>query len=226
MIINTTTKALQLIRELLSDPVDFENRGRGNELLQFYGDGISLDSLLPLLSHHHVSVRGTAMFVAAELGVRGRPLVDAIAPLVDDSDSHIAWDAMESIFLCTTDTFMERFVVVVKQLGNSSRPLRHLAMRLISKADLAQLLGARSRCEELGEDALVHAKCLQILIDSESGEGRNVREMLDSNIELVRLYGAIAANRLYRMHPELLEYAASNSNQDVGMFATEALDVK
>lgn len=94
------------------------------------------------------------------------------------------------------------------------------------KADLAQLLGARSRCEELGEAALVHAKCLQILIDSESGEGRNVREMLDSNIELVRLYGAIAANRLYRMHPELLEYAASNSNQDVGMFATEALDVK
>ncbi|MES2790543.1 MAG: hypothetical protein V4719_13105 [Planctomycetota bacterium] len=66
MTINKTTKALQLIRELQSDPVDFENRGRGNELLQFYGEGISLDSLLPLLSHHHVSVRGTAMFVAAE----------------------------------------------------------------------------------------------------------------------------------------------------------------
>jgi hypothetical protein len=215
------TKVLQLIKELLDDPVDFENRGRGNEILGLYYNGI-LDSIRPLLSHPNASVRGTAMFVAAELGIVSRPLIDAIAPLTDDLDPHIAWDAMDSVLVCATDIFADRFVFVVKQLDNNLAPLRRLAMRLISKASLPQLCGAQSRCAELGNSALVHEQCLQVLIDSECSEISDPEEMLESNTELVRFYGAIVAQRAMAVRPQALEFAAANTNSDVKQFALEA----
>jgi hypothetical protein len=218
-------EVLQLINELLDDPVDFEHRGRGNEILGLYYDGI-LDSLRPLLSNPNISVRGTAMFVAAELGIGAQPLIDAIAPLTDDPDPHIAWDAMESVLVCGTDIFADRFVVVVKQLENNLAALRHLAMRLISKASPSQLYGAKSRCGELGNTAVVHEQCLQILLDSECSEACDPHEMLESNTELVRLYGAIMAKRTMAICPQALELAASNSNPDVKHFALEAKGVK
>lgn len=214
-------KVLRLIEELLDDPVDFENRGRGNEILGLYYNGI-LDSLGPLLSHPNVCVRGTAMFVAAELGTISRPLIDEIAPLTSDSDPHISWDAMESVLVCATDMFADRFVVVVQQLENNLAALRRLAMRLISKAYISQLHGAKSRCGELGDSGPVHDKCLQILIDSECNEVNNIQYMLDSNTELVRFYGAIIAKRAMAIRPQGLDVAAANTNLDVKQFALEA----
>jgi hypothetical protein len=219
-------QVLQLINQLLRDPIDFQNRGRGNELLSFYFNGSALDSLRPLLSHQHKSVRGTAMFVAAELGVEGRPLIDAIVPLTDDTEPHTAWDAMESVFLCATDTFADRFVFVVKQLENTSGPLRQLAMELISKAQVSQLHGALSRCEMLGESAPIHEKCLSILVDSRRDEVRDANEMLESDTELIRLYGAILARRLVTKHSQLLELAASNEHPEVKEFAVDQLETR
>jgi hypothetical protein len=214
-------KVIQLIEELLDDPVDFENRGRGNEILGLYYDGI-LDTLRPLLSHPNVSVRGTAMFVAAELGIGSQPLIDAIVLLTDDLDPHIAWDAIDSVLVCAIDSYSSHFVVVVKQLENNLAALRRLAMRSISKARLSQLYGAKSRCGELGKTALVHEQCLQILVDSECGKVYDSHKMLDSNTELVRLYGAILAKRTMSIHPQALEFAAANTNPDVKQFALDA----
>ena len=219
------TRISQLIKELLANPVDFENRGRGNELLEFHCNEL-LDSIRPLLSHPNDSVRGTAMFVANELGIGSRPLIDAVIPLMNDVVPRTAYDAMESVFLCATDVFADRFVFVVEQLEYTPGVLRQSAMELISKASVSQLYGAKTRCGEIGNSAQIHEKCLQSLIESKVGEIPDVHEMLDSDTELVRLYGVVIAKRIMSKCPKAIEYAAANTNLDVRQFALESKGVK
>jgi hypothetical protein len=214
-------KMSQLIKELISNPVEFENHGRGNELLKCFEGGESLNSLRPLLSHENSSVRGTAMFVVSELGTGGCQLLDAIIPLVEDSDPHIAWDAMESVFLCSNEKLPDSFFVVVRKLESPSGPLRRLAMRLISKASPRQLIGARNRLEEFGKNFLIHGYCLQVLINGKTIDYNSIKQMLDCDKRLVRLYGAIAANRLFQEYPDLLELASLNTDPDVQKFVSE-----
>lgn len=133
---------------------------------------------------------------------------------------------MESVSLCASGHYSDRFVAVVGQLSNDAEPLRRLAMRLISKADRSQLEGAKRRCKELSGCDSVHEHCLQILIDGDSVVDDAIRQMLDSDNKLVCLYGAVAANRLRQEYPDLIEYAASNTNAHVRKFAIEALERK
>jgi hypothetical protein len=213
------SSAGQLIKEMLSD-----EQGAAYQLLQHYFSGLPIESLTPLLCHKNSYVRKGAMFIASELGEKVQILIDSIAPLVHDLDKHTAWYAMESILLCASGAYSDRFIAVVGELDNNAEPLRRLAMRLISKGNRSQLEGAKRRCEELGDSASIHEECLQTLIDGDRVESNAVRQMLDSNNQLVRFYGAIAANRLRWVYPELLDYAASNTNPDVKRFATEALE--
>lgn len=229
MTMESTTQALLLIQEMLNDPVGFQDRGRGNELLRCYFSGASLDSIRPLLCHHLAVVREISMFVVAELGVEGWPLLDAVTTLVDDSDPHVAWDAMESVLLCSTGRFVDRFVFVVKQLENTSPALKRLAMRLMSKASVLQISGAMSRCGELGSAAAIHAKGLRLLIDQASGNSvaaREVHDMLNSGNELISVYGGVLAARTMDTCRDNIEYATSVTNSTVREFALDMISTR
>ena len=114
----------KLIGELLRNPVDFDSQGRAYQLLQDYFVGLSVETLSPLLLHQDGCVRRSAIFVASELGGRVQQIIDHIVPLVHDPDPRIAWDAMESVMLCSNGAKVEYFAVIVRELENESGSLK------------------------------------------------------------------------------------------------------
>lgn len=213
-----------LIELLLKNPVDFNARGRGNELLNCYWGGFPIESLRPLLTHRHDEVREAAMFVATELGTKASPLINDIVPLVDDPDPSIAWDAIESVCVCSLGSCARYFTVVVRQLENTSSILRRLAMRLLSRVSEVQIRSAVQYVGELGPSAPLHLQGLLILIPSEIPNENAIRSLLTADSELIQCYGAIGACRYRMPYPMLLQEAVLSTNPNVSEFAKDALD--
>lgn len=216
-------KATEMIDDLLKDPVEFDKKGRAYQLLQHYFRGFSIETLRPLLSHHHDSVRRAAIFIATELGEQVHQIIDDIVPLVHDPDLRIAWDAMESIMLCSTKAKPNYFFVIVRKLEDPSDSLRRLAMRLIARANDVQIENAMKQFDKPGSVNALRTQGLSILSKSKMVDTQAIQAMLDSNILLLRYYGAIASSRYAESNPELLVYASTNDDPDVSRFALEAL---
>lgn len=216
-----TEKPAELISRLLVDPEAFCRRGDANKLLEHFFGGFDLETLRPLLSHSNAYVRRSAMFVAAELGHRAYPLLEAILPLVDDTQGHTAWEAMETIFLTATGDCTKHFATVVRQLENRDAALRVLAMRLVALADIAQIEGAIGQVKKLELNRDLHLKGLGVLVLREQARSQVIQEMLDDETLLTQRYGAVAAARVRMVLPDILERAGHHRNSDIKRFVAE-----
>ncbi|PPC89004.1 MAG: hypothetical protein CTY35_15640 [Methylotenera sp.] len=214
----------KLISELLANPDKFYKQGKAYQLLQEYFHGLPLDTLKPLLSHINGNVRGTAVFVASELGGKAKCLIQEITSLINDPDKKIQWDALESVMTCSTGTDVEKFIFVVKELESSDDSISRLAMRLVSNADLSQLEAGFKLSHTLGPFGKLHEHGLSMLLRGNSITEADIISMLKNPEPLDRIYGAIAAKRLFRHHPKFLEIASSSLDSKISRFSSEALD--
>lgn len=215
----------KLISELLTDPAKFYKQGKAYQLLQEYFHGLPLDTLQPLLGHSNGNVRGAAIFVASELGDKAKSLIQEIALLINDSDKKIQWDALESVMVCSTGTDVEKFLFVIKELENNDDSICRLAMRLVSNADLSQLEAGFKLSHTLSHSGKLHEQGLSVLLKGNSVTEAEIILMLKNPEPLNRIYGAIAAKRLFRHHPKFLEFAASSLDSNISRFSSEALEM-
>lgn len=216
-------KGEKLIRDLLTDPCEFEKQGRAYQLLQEYFRGLELDTLRPLLQHEDEAVRRAAVFIASELGSAGEPVMDEVADLVSDPDPRIRWDALESLMACSNSTRNEYIWLVPKALEDANDSIRRLAMRLLCNASNSQLEMALKRFDRIAPTPRVHEQGLSALLRDNGKLGcGEIDELLDSGDSTLSMYGAVAARRLSELYPSILERATKHSNPDVARFAAEA----
>jgi hypothetical protein len=213
-----------LLRRLLENPEQFESCGEGNALLKEHFNGAPVGLLAPLLRHNNVSVRGTAMFVANELGAHASELIDEVIPLINDSDAHIQWDALESVMVCSTGVHADKFVHVVRELENCNSSICRLAMRLVSNASVSQIETGIRLAKTLDSNQAVHERGMQAIRDWMQINNGEVIEMLNAENDLTKKYGAIVAKRRIDQSPELIQHAANNENNLVSRFAKEAFE--
>lgn len=214
----------KLIADLLSNPAKFEKQGKAYQLLQEYFHGMPLDTLKPLLKHRDGNVRSAAVFVASELGQKAKSLIREVTLLVGDPDSRIQWDALESVMVCSTGKNSEYFLYVVKELENRDDSIRRLAMRLISNADVSQLKTGLKMSHNLASNSEMHKQGLSVLLKGNSITESDITAMLNDPAHLIKMYGAIAAKRIFEQYPKLLEFAASSLDPDISRFSAEALE--
>ena len=74
----------------------------GQELLKAFGQGFSVIKLRPLLRSTRPEVRGLGSYLAYELGEKCRPLLNDIVRLLDDENSQIRADAINTLSECIT----------------------------------------------------------------------------------------------------------------------------
>jgi hypothetical protein len=144
-------RAERLISEMLADPQRFDDEGKAHELLQSYFAGYPLETLRPMLRSGNMYLQRGASFIASELGANATALVDDIIPLVDVTDGHTQWYAMEVLAVCCKGSSAEKFLPVVRMLDSSSAGLRGLAERLMARADSSQVDAARRYFESRGQ---------------------------------------------------------------------------
>jgi len=186
----------ELIAQLLDDPKGFDERGAAYSLLQEFFQGYPTTALRDLLRHSDIHVRRVAMFIASELGIRARPLLGDVLPLVQDRTRYIAYHAMEVAAVCCVDSDAEGFACVVLSLEQDDEVLRSHAMRLVSRAEVAQLEAARDAIAASREtaQAALHLQGLSMLLSAERTDV-DVRRDLASAEPLRRRYAAIEARR-------------------------------
>jgi hypothetical protein len=212
-------RCAELLQELLADPVQFSNDGpKANALLQAFFDGEPADTLRPLLGSTIVPVQRVAMFVASELGILAKDLIDDVIPWLYSEDRYMQYYAMEIIAVCSHGEQASRFALVVHMLESDDEVLRGLAMRLTSRVDISQIRAARTSLVGSLASWRSHVRGLDTLTSGERLGPATISPMLRSSDRLVRWYGAIAAKRVSRMFPMLIAELASNDDPEVREF--------
>lgn len=219
----TPNRGSELIVELLSDPAAFEEKHGPYALLQEYFRGMELDTLRPLLKHPDVLVQRAAAFIASELGRKGHSLADAVIPLAQSPDPDVAYDATLALtaFSDVSDSDARNFVHVLHNLEHADEAVRRVTMRMASNVSLATLLAAGERFS--GPSATEHAHGLRLVVEAEQ-HPHKVTDALDHSSPLVRRYAGVAARRLLKSKPDLIQKAALSKDHDVREFASLELN--
>jgi len=210
-----------LVAELLADPAAFKERGRAYQLLDEYFAGLSVDTLRPLLTHADTLVRHAAVWVASELGQQACTLLDDVITLIQDEDRFLSYHALEVTAVCADGEYLNRFIHIPRALESRDEVIRTLAMRLLTRADEAQLAAGHRQAASIGLSADVHKEGLLMLATCRLCNPDDVRHMLLKDEPVARMYGVIAAKHLQQRHPELLQLAAELPDSDVRRFAAE-----
>lgn len=214
----------ELVDDLLANPEEFDRRGRSYDLLQEYFHGFPLETLRPLLKNRDALVQRAAAFVGSELGKKAAPLVDDFVPLISSGNRYLAYHAMEVLVVCARGALADRFSHVLKALECDDEVLRALAMRLVSRADLAQIGAAASALGAARLDA-AHDRGLFVLRQADQATAEGVEALLDAPWPLDRKYGGIAARRLALSQPALVERAALSEDTEVRRFIADTKGV-
>jgi hypothetical protein len=214
-----------LIDELLADPAKFIEQGKPEELFQAYSRGwYPLHTLHPLLASENHLVRHEAAWIASELGRWGCPLLHHVIPLIDSGDRYLKYQALNVAILCSVGNNVKEFVHVARCLDDSDEVIRVLAMRFVTNADQSQLQAGLIAAGGDGALGIAHRTGLERLSKYDALELEDVEVMLADRDPLTRRYGAIAAKRLMKKWPELIDAAATVPDQDVSRFAREAIE--
>jgi hypothetical protein len=207
--------AATLIRELLAEPVGFNKRGRSYDLLQEYFRGYSLETLRDLVRHPDIEVKRAAIWIASELGNRACRLLPDIANILHIENTYLKYHALEVVIVCAEGPDSHHLLHIIKAFGDGDSVIRALAMRLISRADTAQVEALAKLAQReplLNPD---HKEGLEALLAADAGTA--VR-MLDSQSPLLRKYGAIISRKLSDRFPHLEEYAGNSLDRDISHF--------
>lgn len=215
------SRGKQLIQELLSDSAWFKEHGPTLELLEEYFNGLSLETLRPLLDHNDSIIRNVASWIASEMGGEASSLIDEAIPLLRDDNPHTRYYALDVVMMGSSVANYDKFIYVVNEMHSDDAFTRRRAMCLVSNADVSQLEAAIEKCSSLGPSGELHKQGLLNLLNDHSLAPENVLAMIYDNNSLVRKYGAIAARRLLPDFPALITKAMESQDPDIRIFCEE-----
>ena len=214
----TNPSCAELMEDLLADPKQFYDEGRGYALLQAFFDGEPHETLRTLLRSQHFFVRRVAMFVASELGIDAYDLIDDVITLLNSEDWYLQHYAMEVIAVCAQGEQAPKFVLVVGMLEHRDERLRGLAMYLMSRVEVSQLVAARDALMVDVSVNEVHVRGLGVLTEGQAVDPTVVSAMIGSFDPLTRRYGAIGAKRVDHRYPALMKEVAASDDAELQAF--------
>src|SRR5208337_3244251 len=92
---------VRLLERIMAHP-DPNSRRVGalqNRLLREYQRGYPLENLLPLLHSNDERSVDTGMFIAPELGMKGKPLLNDVFPHLKDPDKWVKHETLDCILM-------------------------------------------------------------------------------------------------------------------------------
>ncbi len=217
-------RAERLTKLILANPNAPQVGVVANDLLREYHRGYPLENLRPLLVHDDPSVVKTGAFIASELGAKGSPLLSDIVRLVGHPEKSVIFDVIDCVLLWATPSNKSELASVVTLLSDPESGVRWKAMDFLSRAS-AEQLGAALSFLEGKEPNSVNVRGLRWLVGSHASVPQDVKTVLQSQEEVLRKYGVVAASRMYRTSPEPLAYAASLNDPDVKHFADTTIEL-
>ena len=221
-------KGNNLVNELFENPDSFIEDGKGYDLLQEYFNGLTLDTLIPLLNSGNDLIQGEAVWIASELGEKGcNFLLDSIIPLTNHNDTSIKYFALECVFLGTFNDRFDDFIYLINAIGSEIEYISYSSMHLISNASNNQLEACKNidlYIEHGVDNCEQHLEGIQSLLDSDRIKREDVFKMINSDHNhITQKYGAIICKKKYTEQPEWINFVLMNPN--VEKFGKEVIEL-
>ena len=214
------TIGLRLIEDLKNDPEKFCHDGKKSyQLLQEYFNGLSKDTLRELFHFENKFIRQYAIWITSELGRKGTDLLKEVVPLINDSDYYINYHAMQIVAGHANGKYFDEFITVISFLEHSDPQIRLSVMHIISGLSGSRIHEAYAYLANKKNLSNSHEKGLLSLTDVNALNLSEITQMVVSDIAIIRKYGIIAAKKLYKKYPQIINEAVNNADEDVRGFS-------
>ncbi len=201
-------RGLALIEELKRDAEKFCQGGNNAyELLHEYYQGLSYETLRELLCSQDKRVRQCALWMASELD--SDVFIKEVVPQMYDDDPLICYYAMEIIACYSGEEYTEDFLRIFTFFEHPDFKIRKYAIFLISNLSI-EIVHKAYECpdnQNILNDS--HKKGLLSLVHMDNLTATEITDMLNSDDDVIRRYGIIAATKLYEKYPEIVKEAVN-----------------
>lgn len=213
------TQADRLMREIELFPDRYDDGILANDLLAEFHKGYPVDRLRKLLTSNEQKVVMVGAFIASELGVKARPLLNEVDRLLHHPVALVRCNAIDSLLSCGTSDDGQKVAKVVRMVDDPDPAVRGTVLNFLARASRAQLLGA-FRVFESTQPRSNHLIGLNLLVNDPQIDPNQVVRFLRDNCATVRKYGVAGAARLGTSNSNLLSIACALDDTDVRVFAT------
>lgn len=215
-------KGDKIVQEIISNP---EDERLPNDLLREFQKGYPVENLSLLMQCKDEQVCKSAVWIASELGDKCCLLFEDIIRFLSHRMKYIRFFAIDCILSCSASDDGEGIAKVISLLEDIESSVRWKALQFLSRATIAQLEKGLAYYESKQRDSL-HTSGIQLLMDANNKKHENVMVFLNSEIPLLRKYGAAAAARIFDYNPELLRIASNSNDSDIKEFSEDFLRLK
>lgn len=210
------TAGFELIEALKADP---ENFRYDYQLYEEYCRGFDTKTLLPLLRSENEYIR----LHAAEILAEGAPawvesFLDEAVRLLDDENVLIIMCALEAV---AYSGYGEYYLKLFEALEHGEFKVRHKAMSLFDSCSDIVYNHMLDYLKETGN--MRYYECISLLYCRDELREDELNLFLESDDPVKRKFGVIAAGRLYKKFPGILDKAADGSDEDIKIYAVEIL---
>ena len=204
------------------DPDDVRHGVLSNELLREFHRGYSLNELRKLIRSDNPVLVATGAIITDELGVKCRPLLDDLAPLLNNPMKGVRLDALS----CALWSLPQHGCLLAKAIALLDDPeegVRWKAFDNLCRLSREQVEAANA-CAEVRTLGASHKDGLSWLLSNSALVPGEVELTLRSKDPVMRRYGAAAAVRLREQDRRPLLYASTVEDAEVRKFASSLLD--
>ena len=212
----------EIIQELTSNPESAQNGRVVNQLLEHFQDGAPLEYLRSLMLSPDPQLSSAGAWIASELGVEGKPLLDVVSSLLDHPDKRVRFWSIDCILLWAGIFNGNELANTVRLLDDSEKAVRWKAIGFLSRASVEQLKSALAWLTK-EEPESTYVRGLQWLLSASGIDAEAIEAMLLSAEPQMRKYAVAAAARLAAKNQHPLITASVSHDLEVAEFAGDWL---
>lgn len=213
------SRADELIEALVDGKHGEELAAFANELQQEFHRGYPVGHLKDLLTSHHVDVVKAGAWIASELGIKARPLLQEIAKLLHHDSPYIRFFAIDSVLSCATENDGRTIAeVVALLLEDPEGSVRWKAADFLTRCSDGQISAAVAQLESEGGHAELASE-LRRLLSHRTPTSSAIAQILRRGSRTEATLAMVMAARREVLDDELLALAQTLDDPDLGEIA-------
>lgn len=211
-----------MIEQIVRNPRDGQ---LVNRLLSEFHRGAPLEYLCPLLLSPDPELANTGAWIASELGVNGKPLLDTVAPLLGHPDRRVRFWILDCILLWASPANQGELCKTARLIDDPDKAVRWKAMNFLARASREQLEAALvSLAKEEPESPNVRG--LRWMLSDAGRDTEAVALMLHNTDPPMRKFAAVAAARIVAENGQEMIISPPLGDSEVTQFLEDWLKIQ
>ena len=213
-----------MIAKVLDPEFECLDGGLANDLLREFFRGYPVENLKLLIHSDLSSARGTASFIATELGLLAAPLLVDIASLLTQPTARSRYDALSALRACATYKDGWAIAIVLKCLDDPWPGVRMGAIDAVRVGERQALIAGFNHLKSKDPES-VYARFGKAFLKAERGNNEVIVTLISDKDPIVRRFGVgLAARPRLVVDQTRLKLAATSIDPEVSEYATQATE--